>query len=377
MEYFEKEYPYPPEDYVRVDHASLKKFVEELFINIGVKPEHASIIADVLVTADLTGVSSHGVRSVRRYIDGIKSKSIKPEVEPVVVTDIGAVTLLDGLNGLGQVVSVKALDYLLEKVKYYGVGVVGVRRSNHFGTAGYYSLKIVERGYIGLTMSNSRPLAAYINTVEKNIGTNPLAIGIPRKNPPPLIFDAATSVVPIGKIEYYSMIGREVPIGWVIDKNSEYVYGDPVKTLGLINKGEAALLPLGGLSEVTGGHKGSGLALVIDVLTGVLTGASFGKNVGYTIGDKPANISHLFLAIDIDCFMDREIFYDRLEKLIYEIKSSRRRCERDEIWIPGEKSWFTMKTRIEIGIPIHKSIYRDLLNLGRENGVKTELVVKQ
>ncbi|MEM1676059.1 MAG: Ldh family oxidoreductase, partial [Desulfurococcaceae archaeon] len=290
MKYFEKEIATPPENYVRVDHVSLREFVREIFIKTGVKPEYSSIVADVLVTADLMGISSHGVRSIRRYVEGIRSKSIEPNNEPVVVSDIGAITLIDGMNGLGQVISIKALDYLFEKIKYYGIGLVGVRRSNHFGPAGYYSLKIVEKGFIGITMSNSRPLVAYINTVEKNIGTNPLAIGLPRRKPPPILYDAATSIVPIGRIEYYSIIGREIPLGWVVDGKGKYLSGNPVEILNKIVKGDASLIPLGGLSEETGGHKGSGLALIIDILSGVLTGANWGKNVGYSVGDRPANV---------------------------------------------------------------------------------------
>uniref|UniRef100_A0A7J3PJY2 Ldh family oxidoreductase n=1 Tax=Staphylothermus marinus TaxID=2280 RepID=A0A7J3PJY2_STAMA len=376
MKYFEKEVATPPENYVRVDHVSLREFVREIFIKTGVKPEYSSIVADVLVTADLMGISSHGVRSIRRYVEGIRSKSIEPNNEPVVVSDIGAITLIDGMNGLGQVISIKALDYLFEKIKYYGIGLVGVRRSNHFGPAGYYSLKIVEKGFIGISMSNSRPLVAYINTVEKNIGTNPLAIGLPRRKPPPILYDAATSIVPIGRIEYYSIIGREIPLGWVVDSKGEYLSGNPVEILNKIVKGDASLIPLGGLSEETGGHKGSGLALIIDILSGVLTGANWGKNVGYSVRDKPANVGHLFIGIDIDCFMDREVFYDRLEKYIEELKSSRKRNGCDNIWIPGEKSWYTMMTRLEIGIPLHKNVYNELLSIGRELGVKTNLVIK-
>lgn len=375
--FYEKEKPIPPEDYVRVDHLSLKSYVSEIFVKLGTRRDYADIVADVLVKADLMGISSHGVQRIKRYIGGILNGNIEPNNEPEIDADVGATLLLDGRKGFGQIVGVKAMELAIEKTKYYGLSLVLVHNSNHFGIAGYYSLIPVNRGYIGVTATNSRPLVAYTHTVEQNIGTNPLAIGIPRKNPPPILFDAATSVIPVGKIELYSRVGKEIPYGWVIDRGGRILTGEPARIMDSIKKGEAALLPLGGVGEEYGGHKGSSLSFLIDVFTGVLSGAAWGKHVRHTIDDKPSNVGHLFMVIDIDCFMDREIFFERLEKYIEEIKSSKKHPEADNIWIPGEKAWLTMKTREKIGIPLHKSIYEELIRTGEEYGVKTKLLIKE
>ncbi len=374
---YEKEKPYPPEEYVRIDHETLYSFVKEVFTKLGVREEYAGIVADVLVKADLMGISSHGVQRIRRYIDGIRKGNIDPNAEPEIDVEVGATAVVNGKKGLGQVVGVKAMDLAIEKAGYYGLSMILVHDSNHFGIAGYYSLRAVEKNYIGITMTNSRPLVAYTFTVEPLIGTNPLAIGIPRRNPPPILFDAATSVIPVGKIELYSRIGKAVPEGWVIDRRGEVLSGDPAKIMDMIRKGEAMLLPLGGTGEEFGGHKGSGLSFLVDVFSGVLSGAAWGRHVRHTVDDKPSNVGHVFIAIDIDCFMDREIFYERLEKYIMEIKSAEKQPGNNNIWIPGEKAWYTMETRKKIGIPLHKRIYNDLQNIGEELGVSTELVVKK
>ncbi len=377
MEFYEREKPFPPEDYVRVDHVVLREFVKEIFVRLGVGDWEAGVVADVLVTADLFGISSHGVQRVRRYVDGIRCGCVRVGVEPEVVVDRGAVAVVDAHYGLGQPVSVKAMELAIEKAGSYGVGVVVVRKSNHYGIAGYYALKAVEKEFIGLSMTNSVPLVAYTHTLGKNIGTNPVAIGIPRKNPPPILFDAATSIVPVGKIELYAKQGKKIPCGWAVDlETGEPLYGDADYVLKKIKAGEAALLPLGGLGEELGGHKGSGLSFIIDVLSGVLSGAAWGLHVGYTVGDKPSNVGHMFLALDIEAFMDKEEFYNRLEQYVNELKSSRRHPRAEHIWIPGEKAWLTMETRKKIGIPLHKRVYNELNTIAREVGVDKELEIK-
>ena len=372
-EFYEREKPVPPEDYVRVDHVLLKNYVTSIFEKLGVRRWEAEIVADVLVTADLFGISSHGVQRTRRYVDGIKTENIDIYSEPKIIVDRGAIAIIDACNGLGQPVSVKAMELAIEKARNYGVSLVLVRNSNHFGIAGYYSLKAVEKGYIGVTMTNSVNLVAYTHTIDRIIGTNPIAIGVPKREPPPILFDAATSVVPVGKIEIYSKQGKEIPPGWAIDSNGNVLYGNASYVLKMIKAKKAALLPLGGLGEKHGGHKGSGLSFIIDIVSGVLSGAAWGVHVGYTVGEKPSNVGHAFMAIDISAFMSIEEFYNRLQQYVDEIKSARKHSKADRIWIPGEKAWYTMMTRKKIGIPLHKNVYNELINIGIDVGVELEL----
>jgi len=369
---YEKEKPVPP--YVRVTASSLKRFVREVFTALGVREGDAEVVADVLVTADLMGISSHGVQRVERYVAGIERGAVNVNAEMRLVVDASTVLVLDADNGLGQVAALRAMQYGIARARELGVGVVLVRRSHHFGIAGYYALKAVEHGMIGVAMTNSEPLVAYIGTVERYLGTNPIAFAAPRKHPPPLLYDGALSVVPVGKIEVYSKLGREIPEGWVISASGEIMRGDARRVYEAIRRREAAILPLGGYLEDFGGHKGSGLALVVDVICGVLSGAAWGFHVGYTTV-RDANVGHALVALDISKVMRLEEFYERLEQMISEIKSLKKSPWTENIWIPGEKAWLTMQTRLKIGIPIHLNILENLREIARRVGVKFDVEI--
>ena len=371
--FYQREPPVPPQEYVRVDHSRLRGFVKRVFKAAGLADEDAEVVADVLVTADLMGISSHGVQRVRRYVDGLLKCCVNPRPKIRVVRDHAAVALLDADNGLGHIAGVRAMEIAVEKAKRYGVSLVLVRNSHHYGIAGYYALKAVERGYIGVSATNSERLVSYVNTVGRTLGTNPIAVGIPRREPPPILFDAATSVVPVGKIELYAKLGKRIPEGWVIDADGRPLSGDADRVLSEIKGGRAAILPLGGLGEEFGGHKGSGLAFIVDIISGVLSGAAWGIHVGYTVDRVPANVGHSFAAIDIEAFMSREEFYSRVEAYVSEIKSLKRHPEADRIWIPGEKAWYTMMTRLQVGIPLHVRVCAELDSIAMGLGLGERL----
>jgi LDH2 family malate/lactate/ureidoglycolate dehydrogenase len=367
---YEKEELYPPEEYVRVEHKSLKEFVTNVFEKLGLRREYAEVIADNLVAADLLGISSHGVQRIRRYIGGIKVGSININPNIRIISDAGAAVLLDGDNGPGQVVGKKAMEIAIERAKKYGVGVVFVKRSHHYGIAGYYALMAVEHNMIGMSMTNSRPLVSYTNTLSKYLGTNPIAVAAPRKNPPPFLFDAATSTVPVGKIEIYAKTGKKVPHSWAVSlEDGRELTGDAAPILDAIKKGKAALLPLGGLFEETGGHKGSGLALIVELLSAIVSGAAWTVHVRNTTDPQPANIGHFFMAINIEALVPLEEYFERMEKLIQEIKSLPKHPQADNIWIPGEKAWLTKETREKIGIPLHQRVFNDLKSVAEELGI--------
>ena len=378
FEFYERERPVPPTDYLRVDQASLKAWVKDVFKSLGCREMDSSVIADVLVSADLMGISSHGVQRVKRYVDGVRAGSVNTKPSVKVIRDLNAIAVVDGDSGLGHPTTKYAADLALEKARKYGIGFVVVRNSQHFGIAGYYSLKIAGKGFIGLTITNSTPLVAYTNTVERYLGTNPIAVSVPKPEPPPLLFDAATSVVPLGKIEIYSKVGKNVPKGWVIGEDGELLEGDASIILNEIRSRKAAILPLGGVGELLGGHKGTGLALLIDIFAGILSGSGWGAHVRYTVSDKPGNVGHAVMAIKIDAFMDKALFFDRIESLIKEIKSLKKHPKAERIWIPGEKAWLTMETRLRIGVPIHKNVYKELEKISRDLGVHfTVKVIKE
>ncbi len=361
---YEKTAPIPPEEYVRVDHESLKSYVATVLASYNVPKEDAQIVADVLVTADLMGIESHGVQRLRRYTTGIQVGSVNPKPNIKVVSESASTALIDGDSGLGQVVAHEAMEIAVKKAGEVGVSAVGVRNSHHFGIAGYYALQAVRRGMIGIVMTNSEALVAYTHTIGRNIGTNPIAVGFPTRKPPPVLFDAATSVVPIGKIEVYAKEGKKIPLGWAISPEGKFL-DNPMEVLAK----KCALLPVGGLGEDFGGHKGAGLALVVDLLCGVLTGANYGKNVKHTTEKNHANVGHFMIAINIDKLTPIETFLERIEEYKNYLKNLTKISENTEVWIPGEKAWLTMETRKKIGIPIHKNILKEI----REEAAKVGL----
>lgn len=367
---YEKTPPVPPEEFVRVEWMSLKDYVAEVLSSLKVPREHANIVADVLVTADLMGIESHGVQRLRRYTVGIQVGSVNPKTEINIVKESASTALIDGGSGLGQVVAYNAMEIAVKKARNVGVSTVAIRNSHHFGIAGYYALQAVRRDMIGIVMTNSEALVSYTYTVGRNIGTNPIAVGFPTKSPPPVLFDAATSVVPIGKIEVYAKEGKKMPLGWALSPEGKLVE-DPREVLAR----KCSLLPLGGLGEEFSGHKGAGLALVVDVLCGVLTGANYGFFVKHTTDKEKANVGHFMMAIDVDKISSLDFFLERIEKYKEYIKGLKRISEDAEIWIPGEKAWLTMETRKRIGIPVHKNIIREIREEGEKLGVEFKVKV--
>ncbi|MEM3956194.1 MAG: Ldh family oxidoreductase [Candidatus Bathyarchaeia archaeon] len=367
---YEKTPPVPPEEFVRVEWVSLKEYVADVLSSLKVPREHAEIVADVLVTADLMGIESHGVQRLRRYTVGIQVGSVNPKTEVNIVKETASTALIDGGSGLGQIIAYNAMEIAIEKAGKTGVSAVGVRNSHHFGIAGYYALQAVKRNMIGIVMTNSEALVSYTHTVGRNMGTNPIAVGFPTKNPPPVLFDAATSVVPIGKIEVYAKEGKKIPPGWALSPEGK-IEEDPKEVLA--RKG--SVLPLGGLGEDFGGHKGAGLALVVDVLCGVLTGANYGIFVKHTTDKERANVGHFMIVIDVDKISSLDFFLEKIEKYKEYIKSLRRISEDAEVWIPGEKAWLTMETRKRIGIPVHKNILKEIKDEGEKLGVEFKVKI--
>ncbi len=351
--------------YVRVPADGLKDFVTRVLEKLGVPHEDASITADVLVRADLRGIESHGVARLRRYVDGIKNGVVKTHPNIRVVRETPVTALVDGDYGLGQVVAYRAMKLAIEKAKRNYIGLVGVKNSNHYGIAGYYAMMAVEEDLIGLSLTNTRPLVAPTWSMEKIIGTNPIAIAIPTKGEP-YVLDMATSVAPVGKLEVATRLGKKIPLGWGIDPEGKLTE-DPQ----LARKG--ALLPLGGIGEEMGGHKGYGLSFVVDVISGVLTGANFGPFVGETQGPKPSNVGHFFGAMRIDAFMPLDEFKERMSKYIELIKKSKKLPGAEEIYVAGEKSAYTEKVRKEKGVALDLKTLEMLKKTGEEFGIPFDL----
>jgi len=347
--------------FVRVDHRALTDFVVEVLQRFGVPKEDAVITSQNLVKADLRGIESHGVGRLKRYTDGLKNGAVRAHPNIRVVRESPVTALLDGDSGLGQVVSHKGMNLAIEKAEKNSVGLVGVRNSNHFGIAGFYGLMALEHDLIGLVMTNTRPLVAPTFSRQKRIGTNPICVAVPTSGKG-FVFDMATSVAPIGKLEVAKRLHEKVPLNWGIDPK-----GDVTDEPDSIYKG--ALLPLGGLGEILGGHKGYGLAVVVEILSAMLTGSNWGMTVGETQGPGPANVGHFFGAIDPAAFMPLSEFKSRMEQLIKSLKSAEKVAGADEIYVAGEKSAYTEEVREKIGVALDHETIKMLRALSTETGV--------
>jgi L-2-hydroxycarboxylate dehydrogenase (NAD+) len=347
--------------FLRVDHRALTDFVIEVLQKFGVSKDDAVVTSQNLVKADLRGIESHGVARLKRYTDGLKNGAVKAHPNIRIIRESPVTALVDGDSGLGQVVSRRAMNLAMEKAEKNSAGLIGVRNSNHFGIAGFYGLMALEHDLIGLVMTNARSLVAPTFSRQKRIGTNPICVAVPTAGQG-FVFDMATSVVPSGKLEVAKRLHEKVPLNWGIDSEGN-ITPDPDS----ISKG--ALLPLGGLGEILGGHKGYGLAVVVEILSGILTGAHWGATVGETQGPGPANVGHFFGAINPEAFMPLREFKSRMEQLIKSLKSAERLPGAEEIYVAGEKSAYTEEVRRKIGVALDHETIKMLKFLGTETGV--------
>ncbi|MBM7651819.1 Ldh family oxidoreductase [Neobacillus cucumis] len=341
----------------KYDWKKLQLFCQEVFEKAGVLKKNAEIVADSLIQADLRGVDSHGVVRTAIYVERIEKNMINPFADPEIEAEDTSTVLVNGNNNLGAVVGTKAVEIAMEKAKANGAAIVGVKGSNHFGTGAFYTLKAIEKDMILLVMSNASQTMPPTGGKRPFIGTNPLAIGVPAGKEAPFILDMATSVVARGKIIVASQKGQDIPLGWAVDKN-----GKP--TTNADDALEGAVLPVGG-------PKGYAISMFIDILAGVLTGAGFGKYVHnmYENWDEPQNVGHIFIAIDINRFIPIELFKERIDRYISEIKAEPKADGVEEILIPGEIEFRKVIERKKNGIELPEKVAAELDNIGQRYGV--------
>jgi LDH2 family malate/lactate/ureidoglycolate dehydrogenase len=300
----------------------LKKFSETLLLKAGLSDEHARIMTDSIILADLRGVKSHGIVRLPTYIERIEKGVTIINAPMKYEKNLGAVALLDAANGLGQVAGSLAMNEAMRIARMYGIGMVGVKNSNHFGIASYYSMMALEQGMIGVVLTNASPAIAPFGAVAPLFGTNPVSVTVPAGAERPIVLDMSMSVVARGKIRYADLVGEAIPEGWALDRN-----GNPTTDAAEALKG--SLVPIGGA-------KGSGLSFVVDILCGLLTGSSKTGEVGnVTDTSGAAKTGHVFMAIDIGHFIELEAFTRSMEEAVARIKSMKSK-NGSPIYMAGE-----------------------------------------
>ncbi len=349
-----------------LDFETLERFMVDALKAVGITDEDAAVIGEVLIESDKRGIDSHGIGRLKPiYIDRINIGIMNPVTEIEVLKDDMTTAVLDGHNGMGHVVGKKAMDMAIEKAKTYGMGMVAVRNSNHYGIAGYYATMATDAGMIGVTGTNARPSIAPTFGVENMMGTNPLTFGIPTDEEFPFVLDCATSVSQRGKIEVYGRAGKELPPGWVIGHDGK-TRTDTVQVLKDLTTGDAALTPLGGIGDQTGGFKGFGYAMVVEILSAALQDGAFMKELnGFDENHNPIPypLGHFFIAIDPQRFMGLEIFKRVAGTICRQIRASEKAPGEDRIFTAGEKEWEAYQYRKEHGCPVPPSLQKMMVEL--------------
>jgi L-2-hydroxycarboxylate dehydrogenase (NAD+) len=345
----------------------LEKFMVNVMLQAGIPHNDAKIVADVLLQADKLGFDSHGVNRLKSiYLDRIKQGILNPVTSYKIVKEGPTTAVIDGQNGMGHVISYNAMKLAIQKAKKYGMGMITVRNSSHYGFAGYYPLMAVRENMIGITGTNARPSVAPTFGVENMLGTNPMTFGIPSDESFPFLLDCATSITQRGKVELYAREGKELQKGWVIDENGESKTNSS-EVLEDIIAGKAALTPLGGVGEDTGGYKGYGYATVVEILSAALQQGSFMKMlIGLKDGKKaPYPVGHFFIVIDINAFVDPDDFKKTTGNILRELRASKKMPGQSHIFTAGEKEHNTWLARKDKGVPFNKELleeFRDLCN---------------
>jgi LDH2 family malate/lactate/ureidoglycolate dehydrogenase len=351
-------------DVVYISVETLQRFMVDVFHGCGIAQAEAEICAEVLITSDVRGIESHGVGRLKMYYDGIKMGLHRPVTEIEIVKESPTTAVIDGHNGMGHVIGTRAMEMAIEKAKTYGMGSVAVRNSSHFGIAGYYALMAVKAGMIGMSFTNARPSVSPTFGVRPMLGTNPIAFGAPTDEACPFVYDAATSITQRGKIEVLEREEKAIPQGWVIDDNGQTTT-DTKAALAGFPLDKNALLPLGGLGEMLGGHKGYGLGVMVEILSASLSHNAFMHNLPGG-GGLPVKIGHFFTAINIESFCPLEDFKATTGAILRDLRRSTKAPGKERIYTAGEKEYETEKrVRLE-GIAVNSNLQKDIKILQAE-----------
>ena len=356
--------------YHHVSYEKLNKFCVEVFKGYGFTEEQGQQITDVLLAADLSGIESHGIQRLIRYHKEITSGMVQLNAKPEIVFETPLSAVIEGNDAMGQILGVEAMQLAIDKAKASGFGMVTVRNSNHYGIAGFYTKMAAAQGLIGLCMTNTEAIMVPTFGRQAMLGTNPIAFAMPAQ-PVPYSFDAATTVVPRGKLEVYVKRGNGLPLGWALDENG-HDSDDADRVLkNIIAKTGGGILPLGGSGEMTSGYKGYGFAMLCEIATAILSGGTTSNYIYKTPGR--ANIAHCFIALDHGMFGDKAEIEASLSKYLQEIRDSAKAEGQDRIYIHGEKEAEAKERVLREGVYLNDKTYDEMKMIGEYTGASAFL----
>ena len=347
----------------RINHEKLTRFVQAAFEKLGVAGRDAQIAAEALVAADLRGVDTHGVIRFSPHAWYVKwlsegSMTAKPDIR--VISETPSTALLDGDRGMGMVIGHRAMELAIDKAQSCGIGMVGVRNSRHYGMSAQYAMQALAHDMIGIAMTNAGRQVVPTFGREARFGTNPMCFAVPADKELPFVLDMATTTAAAGKLELAARLEKSIPTGWALDEKAQATQ-DP-----RIAQRARRLLPLGG-SRDNGSHKGYGLAVLVEILCGVLTGTVTALNA-----DQDPR-GHFFAAIRVDAFRPVAEFKKDMDRLIRELKSTPPIEGQRRVYVAGEIEFETAEERAERGIPLLPSVLKGLREVSEQLGLPYNL----
>ncbi len=352
-------------NYIRYSYAELEKFCMDCFGKFGFSAEESRIITDVLLLSDLYGIESHGMQRLARYHKGIEKGLIKVDAKPEVVFETPVSAVIEGNDGMGQLISHKAMSIAIEKAKQTGMAVVTVRNSNHFGIAGFYAKMACDAGLIGMAMTNSEAIMVPTFGRMAMLGSNPIAIAMPAE-PYDFFFDASTTVVTRGKLEIYNKLGKPLPEGWALDSKGKGSTDASDVLKNIVAKNGGGIMPLGGETEQTGSHKGYGYGMLCEIFCSIL---SMGMTSNHThIGGK-GGTCHGFIAIDPKVFGDAAAIKEHLSVFLQELRDAPKSEGATRIYTHGEKEIIAKADRLENGIDVNINTVAEMFDMCRYVGL--------
>ncbi len=348
------------EDGVRIAAPAISAFIADAMAAVGLPPADAAKVAELMTEADLVGADAHGIFRLPQYVRRIKAGGVNPRADITVEKTAPATAMVDGDNGMGHLVMQRVADTAIGLAKDNGVAWVGARWSNHSGAAGVYAAMTLPHDMIGIygVVANANHMPPW-GGAENLLSTNPIAISVPAGEEPPVVLDIATSVVSYGTVKAHKLQGKPMPEGWMIDARD----GKPVTDAAKSEHG--LLLPIGG-------HKGSGLALVIGLLAGTLNGAAFGREVvDFNADDESTcNTGHFMIALDVKRFLLIEMFKAEIDRQLRDLRSSPTLPGVDRIRLPGEQRVARHAERARDGVPVFPEVVAQLDKLAGELKIK-------
>ncbi len=340
-------------------YETLKTFCHDVFRTFGFTEEETGIISEVLLRADLYGIESHGMQRMVRYHKGIENGLIKVDAKPQTVFETPVTAVIDGREGMGQLIGHAAMRKAIEKAKTNGVGIVSVRNSNHFGIAGYYAEMASREGLIGFACTNSEAIMVPTYARLAMLGSNPIAVSMPAE-PYPFLFDASTTVVTRGKLEIYNKLSKPLPEGWALDENGNACTDAERVLKNIVAKAGGGIMPLGGNTETLGGHKGYGYGMLCEIFCSIFSG---GLTSNHTHTGGKGGTCHGFMAINPEVFGDADAMKERFSTFLQELRDAPKAEGQPRIYTHGEKEIFAYADRMKNGIDVNINTVAEMKNL--------------